>query len=138
MARPNDYDRTMVNDEKVWTPEEIRRRYENGERDFRGLDISDPDTSSQARSFRGAILDDADFTDCFIVADFTSASLRNCKFRANVKTCSFDLADLRGADFTDAAIDAATFRSARLHGANFAGACEQGYEYKSGELPKDD
>jgi hypothetical protein len=118
MAPPSDYARPMVDDdgdERVWTPNEILRRYQDGERDFRGLDIGRDSqgqvvSDSDGRSFRGAVLDDADFTDCFIFADFTGASLRNCKFRANVKTCSFDLADLRGADFTDAAIDSACRR----------------------------
>jgi uncharacterized protein YjbI with pentapeptide repeats len=48
----------------------------------------------------------------------------------------FDGADLSGCDFSDAAIDAATFRLARLDGANFAGASEQGHRLKAGEVPE--
>ena len=84
----------MSDADKVWTPSEIRLRYERGERNFRGLDIDDTGDSS---SFREAVLDDADFTQCFVVADFSRASLRGCRFtQSNVKTCEFDNADLPG------------------------------------------
>ncbi len=123
----------MSSEDKVWTSSEILRRYRDGERDFHGLDISD---SADSASFRDAVLDGADFSHAFIVAYFTKASLRDCRFfEANVKTCVFDGADLRGCDFSGAAIDAATFRAARLEGANFSGASEQGYVMKPGELP---
>lgn len=106
----------MSADEKVWTPSEIRRLYEEGERNFQGLEVSDTGDST---SFRDAALDGSDFSHAFVVADFSRASLRGCRFKdANVKTCIFDAADLRGCDFTGAAIDAATFRSAQLEGAN--------------------
>ena len=108
---------SMVNVEKVWTPAEIRHRYQEGERDFQGLDISD---LNDRLSFQGAVLDGSDFSHAFVVADFTRGSLRDCKFvEANVKTCTFDHADLRGCDFSRAAIDAATFRSAQLDRADF-------------------
>ena len=123
--------------DKIWTPAEIRRRYAAGERNFRGLEISDGGDPA-APSFRGAILDGSDFDESFISADFTGASLRGCKLRANVKCCTFDRADLRDADFRDAAIDSATFKSARLDGANFAGAGAHGYEFEPGEWPADD
>jgi uncharacterized protein YjbI with pentapeptide repeats len=123
----------LSSEEKVWTPSEIRRRYQEGERDFRGLDISD---TGDPTSFRDAVLDGADFTHAFVVADFTRARLTGCRFtEANVKTCVFDEADLRDCDFSGAAIDAATFRSARLDGANFAGAHEQGICLAPGEVP---
>ena len=109
----------MSDADKVWTPSEIRLRYERGERNFRGLDIDDTGDSS---SFREAVLDDADFTQCFVVADFSRASLRGCRFTpSNVKTCEFDNADLR---------------SARLEGANFAGAQQHGLRLGPGELSR--
>jgi uncharacterized protein YjbI with pentapeptide repeats len=115
------------------TPSEIRRRYEAGERDFRGCDIAD---DGDEASFRQACLDGSDFSHAFVVADFTGASLRACRFvEANVKTCSFDDADLRDSDFSRAAIDAATFRGARFDGACFEGASEHGHSLKPGELP---
>jgi uncharacterized protein YjbI with pentapeptide repeats len=123
----------MSTEEKVWTPSEIRRRYHEGERNFQALEVSDMGDSA---SFRDAVLDGSDFGHAFVVADFSRASLRGCRFKeANVKTCVFDEADLRGCDFSGAAIDAATFRSARLEGANFARAHEQGICLKPGELP---
>jgi hypothetical protein len=133
----------MGEDERIWTFAEICRRYADGERDFRGLEMgnyvnTDEWRQSSCGTFRGAVLDGADFTGSFICADFTGASLRNCVFRACVKTCVFDGADLRGADFTDAAIDAATFRSARLDGATFAGAGAYGYQFAADEYPGDE
>lgn len=122
-----------VNAEKVWTPAEIRHRYQEGERDFQGLDISDSD---DRLSFQGAVLDGSDFSHAFVVADFTGGSLRDCKFvEANVKTCAFDNADLRGCDSSRAAIDAATFRSAQLERTDFSGAGAYGYSMKPGEVP---
>jgi len=128
----------MGDSQRETTPAEIRLRYERGERDFRGLDIADSNNGIDRQSFREALLDGADFTDAFIVADFTRARLRGCRFvGANVKTCSFDEADLAGANFSDAAIDAATFRSARLDGADFSNASMYGYTLKPGEFPED-
>lgn len=124
----------MQTDERTWRTWEIVQRYRRGERDFRGLDISDSD---DAGSFRDARLDGADFSRAFVVADFSRASLRDCRFvEANVKTCRFDDADLRGSDFSRAAIDGATFRSARLDGAEFAGASDQGHSMSAGEVPR--
>ena len=119
--------------EKVWTPAEIRRRYESGERDFRQVDLDD---ASDPASFKDAVLDGADFSGSFVVADFQRASLRQCRFvGANVKTCVFDRADLTGADFSGAPIDAASFRAALLESASFAGATVQGRTLKVGEVP---
>ena len=124
----------MDSDERVWTPSEIRQRYARGERDFRGLDIADGDDGG---SFRGALLDGADFSRAFIVADFTGARLRECNFvEANVKTCSFDGADLSAADFSRAAIDGATFTGCNFDGAQFEGAGFYGCILAPGELPR--
>jgi uncharacterized protein YjbI with pentapeptide repeats len=115
------------------TAAEVRNRYERGGRDFSGLDIED---IGDVRSFRGAVLDGVNFSDCFILADFTKASLRGCRFRsANVKACSFDEADLRGCDFSGAAIDSATFLSAILDGAIFIGATAYSRTLKANEKP---
>ena len=123
----------MSAEERVWKPSEIRQRYQDGERDFQGLDIEDSDDSE---SFRDAVLEGADFSHAFVVADFSRAGLRDARFvEANVKTCIFDEADLRGCMFSRAAIDAATFRSARLDGADFSGASVQGSLMQPGELP---
>jgi len=123
----------MSTDEKVWTPSEIRRRYQDGERNFQGLDISD---ANDPGSFRDAVLDGSDFSGAFVVADFSTASLRSCKFvGANVKTCVFDSADLRDCSFSNAAIDAATFCSARLERADFSGASAYGHSIKPGDVP---
>ena len=125
----------MGTDERVWTPSEILQRYKQGERNFHGLEISD-DSGDESDSFRGALLDSADFSRCFIVADFDSARLRDCRFvEANVKTCKFDGADLLNADFSRAAIDAATFTNCNFEGANFDEAGAYGYTFNKGELP---
>jgi uncharacterized protein YjbI with pentapeptide repeats len=123
----------MSVENRVWKPSEIRHRYQNGERDFKGLDIED---SSDSESFRDAVLEGADFSHAFVVADFSRARLRDARFvEANVKTCIFDEADLRGCKFSRAAMDAATFRSARFEGADFSGASAQGSSMQPGEVP---
>ena len=97
----------MSTNERVWRPSEILQRYKNGDRDFHALEIEDPGpyenvggrfvSLTEPESFRGAVLDGADFSTAFIVADFTGASLRSSKFvSANVKTSAFDNADLTG------------------------------------------
>jgi uncharacterized protein YjbI with pentapeptide repeats len=123
-------------DERVWEPREVLSRYQAGERDFSGLEIeSSHETGDLA--FRGANLVGADFSRCFIVADFTGAQLGDATFaKANVKTCTFDGADLRNADFSGAAIDAATFSGANLADAIFEGAGAYGYTYVKGERPE--
>jgi len=114
---------------------EILRRYDAGERDFRGLEIESPANSSDPE-FRGANVEGSDLSGCFIVADFSGARLRGAKLSANVKTCCFDRADLRDADFSGAAIDSATFDGADLEGATFEGAAAYGYTYVKGELSR--
>jgi uncharacterized protein YjbI with pentapeptide repeats len=123
----------MTDVDKIWTPAEILERYAAGERDFRELDITEP--AGDPRSFRGAVLDDADFTGAFIVADFTGASLVRAKLRANVKTCCFDEADLRDADFTGARLESTSWRGARMDGADFTGAGMFSHTFAPGERP---
>lgn len=123
----------MTNETEIVGTHEIRRRYGSGERDFRNLEIHD---GGDAASLRGALLEGADFGGSFILADFTNASLRGCKFvDTNVKTCAFDAADLRYCDFSRAAIDSATFGRARLDESCFAGATAFGYTLKPAERP---
>lgn len=123
----------MSDAERIWKPAELILRYQAGDRRFGGLDIDDVEDPA---SFRDAVLDGADFTGCFIVADFTRASLRGAKFvEANVKTCRFDAADLRGCDFSGAALESTSFEAARLDGAEFAGAGNHSHVMKPGELP---
>ena len=126
---------TDEDEDRIWRPVEILRRYNAGERDFRGLQIESEGDPSDSE-FRDAILEGADFSDCFIVADFSGAHLRGVKLSANVKTCCFDRTDLRDADFSNAAIDAATFDGAILEGATFEGAGAYGHKYMKGELPR--
>jgi uncharacterized protein YjbI with pentapeptide repeats len=112
---------------------DVAQMYADGQRDFTHTDIRDP---KDARPLRESSLNDADFTDSFIVADFSRCSLKQARFvRANIKTCRFEVADLRGADFSCAALDGATFAGAHLTGATFTGATEQGHIYAAGEFP---
>lgn len=120
-----------MDSEKVWRPSEILRRYERGERDFRGVEVCDMDEHLDEQSFKDARLEDADFSGAYIVANFSGAHLRHAKFTgASVKTCMFDRAHLEGADFSDAAIDGATFVSAHLTGAGFARATAYGHLWR--------
>jgi len=120
-------------DERVWKPSEIRQRYQAGERDFRDLEIDQPEKED---SFRGATLAGVDFSGAYIVADFSEANLSYSRFvGTNVKTCIFDRANLEHSDFSDAAIDSATFGAARLSGATFANASMYGITLKRGEFP---
>lgn len=107
--------------------------YAAGERDFRGLDIEDPE---DAAPLRGALLADVDLRDTFLVVDFGGATLHRARFAgANAKTCSFAGADLSGADFSNAALDGTTFAGADLNGARFDGAHLQGHVLRGSERP---
>jgi uncharacterized protein YjbI with pentapeptide repeats len=113
----------------------------HGERDFRGLDIDDTPGRwpglTETLTFRGAVLDGADFSRSCICADFTAASLRRCSFvHAHVKRCIFEKANLEGSDFSNAAIDGAEFRAARLIDCRFDGAGAYDYTFKAGERPE--
>jgi Protein of unknown function (DUF3144)/Pentapeptide repeats (9 copies) len=113
------------------SPSSILERYVAGERSFASEYFDD-----EVHDLAGATLDGADFSGCFIVADFRGASLQRVSFRnANVKTCDFTGANLLDASFEGAAIDGARFDGASLSGASFAGAFEQGHIYAQDELP---
>jgi pentapeptide repeat protein len=111
---------------------EVLQRYQAGERIFRELDIEDPPDD---RPLRGQKLDGIDFAGSFLLVDFTGASLRGAVFRANVKCCWFDQADLTGADFRGAAMESATFRGAKVDGACFEGAGIFSHIFGPDELP---
>jgi uncharacterized protein YjbI with pentapeptide repeats len=122
----------MTNDEEKLSAADVLRLYALGQRDFRQLEIDE----RHSCGLRGAVLEEADFSGAFIVADFSEARLRGASFRAaNVKTCNFERADLSNTDFRDAAIDAARFGDATFNGANFEGASAQGYTWSKGEYP---
>ena len=68
----------------------------------------------------GAVLDGADFSECWFSATFRGASLKATKFRhANVKCCDFTGADLTNADFRESALEAAQWSGAILLGTQF-------------------
>lgn len=116
----------------VSTFQELRARYQAGERDFAGSELDeDPDYDLD-----GMCLDGIDLSRSWVVASFRGVSLRNATFRsANIKTCDFTEADLSGADFSGAGLCAATFTGAKMENARFAGASYHSYEFKAGELP---
>jgi len=111
--------------------DEILQRHASGTRIFRGEDLD-----SEQMDLRGANLAGADFSECFICADFSDANLEGCRFvRANVKTCDFRGANLRGATFAGAAIDGAEFDLSGIFAADFEGATNQGHVYAAREKP---
>jgi uncharacterized protein YjbI with pentapeptide repeats len=121
----------MVDEEdRPVTIDEILRRYAEGQRDFRGLEIE-----GGTQTFDGQVLDDADFSGAFIVASFRGASLRRAKLRANIKTCDFRDADLRDADFSEARLESTLFLGANMTGAIFDGAGLYSYTMEKGEKP---
>ncbi len=110
----------LIEEQTSISSNELLARYVAGERDFRGVDIDDQPGDTP---LAGRCLDGADFSGAWLVVDFSRASLRGALFiEANVKTCTFDGADLTGTDFSRAALCAATFLGARLEGAIFQGA----------------
>ena len=112
--------------------EDILKRYSTGDRGFAKLELDD-----KVYDFAGQTLDAVDFSETFIVANFSGASLVGARFeRANVKTCDFRSANLTGASFKGAAIDGAEFAGAILSEAAFVGATEQRYVYGDNEMPR--
>ena len=114
----------------------ILRRYASGERSFRGEDYHGEGPERAWLDLREVDLSGADFSECYIQADFRDANLEGCRFEdANVKCSDFRGANLRNASFAKSAIDAAEFDGASLDGANFENAGAYGYTFKAGELP---
>jgi len=111
---------------------ELRRRYERGERDFRGCELD----TEPAGDLSGVCLDDADFSQAWLYASFRGASLRNARFvESNVKICDFRDADLTNADFRGAALCATEFAGAILDGTRFSGAHCYGHTFGDDEKP---
>ena len=110
---------------------ELLSRYQAGQRRFAGLEIE----RDGLGALEGACLDGIELMDCFVVASFRRASLRNAVVHANVKTCDFSEADLTGADFRTAALDATSFLGAKMDGADFTDAHIQGHDLSPGERP---
>jgi uncharacterized protein YjbI with pentapeptide repeats len=109
----------------------ILERYAAGERDFRRGEFDEA-----TLDLRGVDLAGADFSHCFLVADFREAHLEGCRFfQANVKTCDFRGANLRGASFREAAICGALFDEAGAATADFEGAGWYGFTLASGDKP---
>ena len=109
----------------------IMTRYAAGERSFVALGLDE-----ETLDFSNATLAGADFPGSFIFATFRGADLSGAVFaRANVKTCDFTNADLRGASFVEAAICGAVFVGANLKDATFDGADWYGYTFAPGEKP---
>jgi uncharacterized protein YjbI with pentapeptide repeats len=119
-------------DERLITSSEVLRRYAMGQRLFEGLDIEDDGT----KAFAGACLDNIEIIDCFVLASFRGASLKNAVICANVKTCDFTDADLSGANFRDSMLCGTDFTGAKMDGADFTNAGYYGYDLKEGEKPE--
>ena len=112
------------------TFDELRQRYEQGERAFVGAELEEDADLSEV------CLDGVDLSKAFVIASFKGASLRRAVFRdANLKTCDFSGADLTGSDFRGAALCSARFTGACLDDAKFEGAFIHSYTFKRGEHP---
>lgn len=110
---------------------ELLSRFQAGQRQFVGLLIEHDPTSP----FEGACLDAISLIDCFLDASFRGASLRGAVIHSNVKCCDFSDTDLTDADFRNSALDATTFKGAKMDRADFTGSHIQGYDLKPGERP---
>ncbi|MBC9033428.1 pentapeptide repeat-containing protein [Sphingomonas sp. JC676] len=111
---------------------ELLDHYRRGVREVRNLDIADAgETPLAGADLRGIVI-----KDCFVVADFTGADLRDARIDANVKTCIFANADLRNADFRNSALCSTTFVGAKMEGAMFEGAYYHGIDFEAGYLPE--
>ena len=117
--------------------DELRRRYDAGERLFPDIDLPD------GTRMRGIVLAGAEFWGGMIYdADVKAADLRGCRFdNCNVKCTDFRSADLRGASFRGASVCAACWEGADLTEASFEGANYYGFVIKNDDdfpwcLPK--
>jgi uncharacterized protein YjbI with pentapeptide repeats len=95
--------------------DELLDRYAAGERYFAGAELDQDMVSEGILDLTSAVLDGADFSNCWFSALFSGASLRATNFaHANVKCCDFSRADLTDADFRGAAMEAATWVGAKV------------------------
>ena len=92
------------------TTEELRRRYEAGERDFRGLDLSG-----------------IELFGTFVEADFSDVNFQCLE----IDRCSFRGCDLSGADLTRSCLDNVNLGGAWLEDAIL---CDASLLYAKGEL----
>jgi uncharacterized protein YjbI with pentapeptide repeats len=120
----------MVVEESI-TESELLSRYQAGVRRFSNLDV----ISDGSNALEGAVLDDIELTECFLVVSFRETSLRRASVYANVKTCDFTDADLTSASFRNSALCSTTFKGAKMEGADFAGSFYLGYDLSPGEIP---
>mgnify|MGYP001794516826 CR=1 FL=1 len=96
------------------TGEELLRRYEKGERDFRGIQLD------KSKSLTRVNLQGADFRNaCLYMANFGAADFRNANFSEG---CILYSSDFTGADFRGANLQGTEFGDAILNAANFSGA----------------
>ncbi len=125
----------ILKDDRTRRPSEILELYAAGERDFSRCEI-EQNWEEDPVGFSGADLRGANFSGCFILADFMHADLRRAVFHGtNVKTCSFDYADLRDADFRDTALESTSWVGAELTGCRFEGAGCYSYTFGPDDLP---
>jgi hypothetical protein len=95
------------------TPQELKQRYNAGERDFRCASLYCAD-------LRDAVLQGADLRDAnLIYADLQDADLRG----ANLGYACLQDADLRGANLEGAELQGAYLKRANLQGANLQNTC---------------
>jgi len=113
------------------TQSELLARYASGQRRFTNLEICDDGSDALI----GATLDGIELIECFVIASFRKASLRNAVVHANVKTCDFTDADLSNADFRRSALCATTFVGANMEGADFTDAYYHSYCLTADEKP---
>src|SRR5437868_357823 len=111
--------------------EELKQRYNAGERYFSNIDI--PDGADLHNStLAGATFDHGWLSDI----DFRGANLQRVAFlHCNMKCSDFRGADLEGAVFSGSLLESTYFENANLTGVSFAGAYVMGYELKDGDLP---
>ena len=94
--------------------QEILQRYKEGQRQFKDLDI-EGDFSHQN-------LEEIEFENCFIAADFRHCNLANSKFlNGNIKTSDFRFSTLTNAVFTGLAVEGTEFEGAETEGVVFEG-----------------
>jgi uncharacterized protein YjbI with pentapeptide repeats len=88
----------------------VLEAYRNGQRIFKKLFIN-------GESFSDQVLNDVEFIDCVIYANFQRAQLKNAKFLESViKTCDFREADLSNAHFEGVAVESTQFARAKTNG----------------------
>ena len=97
----------------ILTDKEILNRYNNGQRQFKDIDVDNGD-------LRDTDLQGISFDGCFLAIDFRAANLKGARFtNGNIKTCDFRSADLTDAHFENLSVDSVDFEGAKGDGATF-------------------